>query len=104
VQPAVAKVVFVEGCARTQGKQLIQGAILLGPVPRFFRLPPWKPLQDLWILAVNGPQRSERILWCELVQVRILPVEGRLQDLVYLMQCHRVLNLQEAKNGRHAVA
>lgn len=40
VKPAVTEVVLVERLARPQREQLIQGAILLRPVARFFTLLP----------------------------------------------------------------
>jgi hypothetical protein len=82
VQPAVAKVVFIKGCARTQGEQLIQGALLLGPVLPFLTHLPRKPLQDLRNLTVDRPQRRERVAGDKPVQVRVLPAKGCLQYLV----------------------
>lgn len=82
VQPAVAKVLFIKGCARTQGEQLIKGAVLLWPVARFLTHLPRKPLQDLRNLAIDRPQRGKGIICCEPVQVRVLPAKGCLQYLV----------------------
>jgi hypothetical protein len=63
VQPTVAKVVFVEGRARTQCKQLIQGANpsqACRPVLHTAALEA-TPLRDLRKFAVGRPQRRERV-------------------------------------------
>lgn len=44
----IAPVVFIEDRARVQAEQLIEGANLLGPVPRFFSLRPRNLLQDVF--------------------------------------------------------
>ncbi len=84
VKPAVSEVVFVERLARPQCEQLIQSAVLLRPVARFFTLLPWKPLRDFREFAVDRPQRRERVACYKPVQVRVLPAKCCLQDLVYL--------------------
>jgi hypothetical protein len=86
VKPAVTKIVFVERGTCTQREQLIQGAILLGPVIRFFAFLPGKPLQGFRNFAVDRPQRREGILRCEPVQVHVLPAKDCLQDLMDLIQ------------------
>lgn len=84
--PTVTKVVLGECSARTQRQQLIQAAILLRPVVRFFTLLPRKPLQDLRKVAVNRLRRHERAACYRPEQVRDLPAKCRLQDPMYMAQ------------------
>ena len=93
VKPAVTKVVFIKDCARTLAEQLIEGELLLGPVPRLFTLLPRKPPQDLRNHAVNRLQRREGLIRCEPVQVQVLPAKDCLLDLVYLIQSQGAPNL-----------
>jgi hypothetical protein len=69
----------------------------------YFQVQRREPLQGLRGLAVDRPQRCEGIIWCEPVQVRVLPVEGCLQDLMYLMQSQGAVDLQPAPNRRLTV-
>jgi enoyl-CoA hydratase/carnithine racemase len=60
-KPAVTKVLPLERSARFQREQLIQRAILLMPVARFFTLLSGKPLRDFREYGVDRPQRRERV-------------------------------------------
>lgn len=103
VKPAIAKIVFVERFARAQREQLIQGAILLGPIIRFFAFLPGKPLQGLRNFALDRRQRSERVACYKPVQVRVLPAKCCLQDLMYLAQSQGAPELDSTPNSRLAV-
>lgn len=102
MKPAVTKVVFIEDCARTLAEELIQGELLLGPIPRFLTLLPRKPLQDLRNHSINRPKRRKGIMCCEPVQVGVLPAKDCLQDLVYLIQSQGAPNLKLTPNRRLA--
>lgn len=73
VKPAVAEVVLIERDPGSSRQQLIQRAILLCPVLRFFARPPGEPLQGFRYLAIDRPQRREGIAAGKSVQMSIQP-------------------------------
>ena len=86
VEPAVAEIVLIERRPRSARQKLIQRAVLLSPVSRFFAPLLRDPLQCFRYLAIDRPQRCEGIAVGKSVQMGILPAKGHLQDPVYLIQ------------------
>lgn len=81
---SVAEIVLVEDCAGTQGEQLIQGELLPGPPPVLHILGPGATAEPREF-AVPGHRGGGRIAGYKPVQVRVLPVEGCLQDVMCLI-------------------
>lgn len=78
----IAEIVLVEGCAGTQGEELIQGELLPGPPPVLHILGPGATAVPREF-AVPGHRGGVRVAGYKPVQVRILAVEGCLQDVMY---------------------